>query len=136
MWPMMSQSADPIRRSKPAVVEALALYHVYRRDLAFIGASEMRSLDARGRRRIAALRSDVQRVLDTEVDAALAAPDAGPGPGPGAARLATRAVATMCTSLPQWFRVGGAITSEELAVQYAAHALALLGLHRSDTLPA
>ncbi|MHA3704546.1 TetR family transcriptional regulator [Jatrophihabitans sp. YIM 134969] len=109
-----------------AVVEALALYHVYRRDLAFIGASEMRSLEPRARRRIAGLRSAVQHVLDTEVGAALAASPAGADPH--AAHLGARAVATMCTSLPQWFRVGGPTTPEELALDYAAFALALLGL--------
>ena len=112
-----------------AVVEALALFHTYRRDLAFIGASEMRSLDVRGRRRIAALRSGVQHALDTEVDAALVVARArGRGVDTASARLGARAVATMCTSLPQWFRVGGPTTPEELAVQYATYALALLDL--------
>ena len=144
-----------------AVVEALALYHMYRRDLAFIGASEMRSLDPRARRRIAALRSAVQHVLDTEIAAAIAVLEADTDPRAGhptgmpagerhaghptgmpagerhaghppglrhQAHLGARAVATMCTSLPQWFRVGGPTTPEELAVQYADYALALLGL--------
>ena len=118
-------ASDPAERVA-AVVEALALYHMYRRDLAFIGASEMRSLDPRARRRIAAQRSAVQHVLDIEIDAAIDAAQADTGAL--AARLGARAVATMCTSLPQWFRVGGPTTPEELALQYADYALALLGL--------
>jgi AcrR family transcriptional regulator/DNA-binding XRE family transcriptional regulator len=116
-------SAEVPAERVAAVVEALALYHVYRRDLAFIGASEMRSLEPRARRRIAALRNRVQHVLDHEIDAAT-----GPGADTHAAHLGARAIATMCTSLPQWFRVGGPTTPEQLAVRYADHAFALLGL--------
>ena len=55
-----------------AVVEALALFHTRRSDLAFIGASEMRSLEPENRRKIAAMRDHVQHVLDRLIDEAVA----------------------------------------------------------------
>ncbi|MGN2639389.1 TetR family transcriptional regulator [Nocardia takedensis] len=110
------------------IVEALALFHTHRRALAFIGASEMRSLTEDNRRRIAESRNRVQRTLDDAIDRA-AAEGALRGAAPGSAQLRTagRAIATMCTSLPQWFRPDGPATPEQIAGDYADFALALLG---------
>lgn len=107
------------------IVESLALYHTHRRELAFIGSSEMRSLEPANRASIAALRTNIQRILDAEIaggiaDGHLATPDP---------RDAGRAISTMCTSLPQWFRAGGPSTPERIATEYARLALAMLG-HR------
>jgi len=115
---------DPIGKVE-LVVEALALFHAERRDLAFIGASEMRSLEPEHYQRIARLRDDVQHLLDVEIAAALTAsglvvshpPDAG------------KAIATMCTALAQWFQPGGLTTPEQIAKEYAQFALRLLGYH-------
>jgi AcrR family transcriptional regulator/DNA-binding XRE family transcriptional regulator len=115
---------DPIGKVE-LVVEALALFHAKRRDLAFIGASEMRSLEPEHYRRIARLRDDVQHLLDVEIAAALTPsglvvshpPDAG------------KAIATMCTALAQWFQPGGPTTPEQIAKEYAQFALRLLGYH-------
>jgi Tetracyclin repressor-like, C-terminal domain len=103
-------------------VEALALFHAHRGQLAFIGASEMRGLAPANRRRIAHLRVDVQHLLDDAIDEAIAA-GVLTTPTP---RLAGRAIATMCTSLPQWFRLGGPATPEQIAADYAQFALGLL----------
>jgi AcrR family transcriptional regulator/transcriptional regulator with XRE-family HTH domain len=108
------------------MVEALALFHTHRWELAFIGASEMRSLEPANRRRIAELRSHVQRLLDGAIDQAIQDGElttASP-------RHAARAIATMCTSLPQWFHVGGPATPERIAAEYARFALGLLD-HRT-----
>lgn len=105
-------------------VEALALFHTHRRDLAFLGASEMRSLSPANRRRITASRNEIQYLLDADIDAALAEADR-----PAArARTAGRAIATMCTSLPQWFRLDGPASPEQIATEYADFAIDLLGL--------
>ncbi|WP_336087446.1 TetR family transcriptional regulator [Nocardia sp. SSK8] len=106
------------------VVEALALFHTHRRELAFIGASEMRSLTPENRRRIAASRNAIQHRLDADIDAALTEA----GLDTGRARAAGRAIATMCTSLPQWFRLDGAATPERIATDYANFALGMLGI--------
>lgn len=104
------------------IVEALALFHTHRRELAFIGASEMRSLDPANRRRIAGLRNDLQRILDHEIDEGVREGSlATAHPRDGA-----RAIATMCTSLPQWFRAAGPTTPEQIASEYAQFALDLL----------
>ncbi|WP_062997289.1 TetR family transcriptional regulator [Nocardia mikamii] len=114
------------------VVEALALFHTHRRELAFIGASEMRSLTPDNRRRITASRNEIQYLLDADIDTALAEANL-----PAThARVAGRAIATMCTSLPQWFRLDGPATPERIATEYADFALGLLGIETRNALPA
>ncbi|WP_084474929.1 TetR family transcriptional regulator [Nocardia vermiculata] len=105
-------------------VEALALFHTHRRQLAFIGASEMRSLTTANRQRIADSRNRLQHLLDDAIAAAL---DEARRPHDDA-RVAGRAIATMCTALPQWFRLDGPTSPEQIATRYACFALGLLGL--------
>jgi AcrR family transcriptional regulator len=119
------EEGEPVARLS-LVVEALALYHARRNDLAFIGASEMRSLEPESYRRIARLRTQVQDLLDDQISAAI---------GPGKLRVshaadAGKAIATMCTSLAQWFHPDGPTTPERIAREYAQFALGLLG-HRT-----
>ncbi|GAA4478317.1 hypothetical protein GCM10023094_21820 [Rhodococcus olei] len=105
------------------IVEALALYHTHRRALAFIGASEMRSVEEPDRSRITESRNHVQYLLDEQIDAAVqdgSLTTVHP-------RDAGRAIATMCTSLPQWFRADGPSSPEQIATEYARFALDLLG---------
>jgi AcrR family transcriptional regulator len=104
------------------MVEALALFHTHRRDLAFIGASETRSLQHDNRHQIAALRDRLQHMLDAEVDTAISE---GRFTTPYA-HTATRAISTMCTSLPQWFRLDGPLKPEQIATEYAQFALDLM----------
>ena len=105
-------------------VEALALFHTHRRKLAFIGASEMRSLTAPNRRRITASRNEIQYLLDETIAAAADAH----GLSRDRIHIAGRAIATMCTALPQWFRLDGPASPEQLADRYADFALRLIGL--------
>lgn len=104
------------------MVEALALFHAIRGDLAFVGASEMRGLPAAERERITGLRNELQYLLDEQAAASIAAGELGSADP----HTATRAVATMCTALPSWFRPDGALTAEQVAAQYADYALRLL----------
>jgi AcrR family transcriptional regulator len=113
---------EPIERVA-LVVEALALFHARRSDLAFIGASEMRSLEPHQYSRIARLRDDVQHLLDTEIEAAITAG----GLAVSYQRDAGKAIATMCTALVQWFQPDGVTTPEQIAKEYAQFALRLLG---------
>ncbi|MCD9197942.1 TetR family transcriptional regulator [Aeromicrobium wangtongii] len=104
------------------LVECLALYHTHRRELAFVGASEMRSLGPANHRRLAATRVEQQRMVDAEVEAGVLS-------GEFATDLpheAARAVVTMCTALAQWFRTPGPSTPEEVAAQYVRFALDLV----------
>ena len=112
---------DPVERFSN-IVEALALFHTYYGELALIGASEMRSLDPVQRARIASLRNEIQYLMDEQVQQArklglLKAQDW---------HDAGRAVSTMCTSLPQWFKLGGASSPEQIAQEYARFALGMM----------
>lgn len=113
--------ADAVERFRN-LVECQALFHTHRRDLAFVAASEMRSLEPGHRRRLADLRMEEQRLVDAEVEAAVTAGDFGTAQPHEAAR----AVVTMCTALAQWFRHDGPVPAERVAEQYAGFALALV----------
>ena len=125
-----AEGADPVARFR-LLVEHLALFHTHRRELGFIGASEMRSLEHANRDRIAAMRVRQQRMLDAEVEAAVAL-------GRFEARRprqASRAVATMCTSLVQWYRPDGPMSPEEIALEYVGFALDLVRFRRPARCP-
>ena len=104
------------------IVEALALFHTHHRKLAFIGASEMRSLIGANRRRIAGERTRLQRILDDSIQRA----SVDGYIDPADVSTAGRAIATMCTSLPQWFRPDGTDSAEQISRTYVQLTLALL----------
>ncbi|GAA4471259.1 TetR family transcriptional regulator [Phytohabitans houttuyneae] len=115
--------ADPVERFA-RIVECLALHHTYRRALAFVGLSEMRSLGPPDRERIRGLRNRQQRMVDAEAEAAHREGLFGT-PHP---RDAARAVVTMCTSIPHWYKAGGPESPEEIARRYVRFALDLMCL--------
>lgn len=104
------------------MVEALALFHAVRGDLAFLGASEMRGLTGSELERVVGLRNEVQYALDEQAQVGI---DAGDFDCPDP-HTACRAIATMCTALPGWFRLGGALGPEDVARSYASYALAIM----------
>ncbi|MEI4272554.1 TetR family transcriptional regulator [Klenkia sp. LSe6-5] len=117
-----AEGGDPVARVG-TLVECLALFHSHRRGTAFLGASEMRSLRPEDYLRVAAVRRAQQQAVDEEVEAAVRAGQlavADPG-------TAARAVVTLCTAIPQWYRPAGPLAPEQLAAQYVGYALALLG---------
>lgn len=116
------EEADTPADGFALMVESLALFHAVRGDLAFLGATEMRALEERDRGRIVALRDEVQHLLDAQVDHCLA-DGSFSVPRP---RVAARAVAAMCTSLPTWFRNNGGVPAEEVARDYAKFAVAMM----------
>lgn len=109
------------------LVECFALFHTYRYRLAFIGASEMRSLEPVNRARIAAIRNGCQRLVDHEVEQ-LARENLLESNYPADA---SRAVVTMLLGIASWYRPGGVLTPEEIARRYVEHATAVVGLRRS-----
>jgi AcrR family transcriptional regulator/transcriptional regulator with XRE-family HTH domain len=116
-----AQGRDAVQRFA-LLVECLALYHTHRRQLGFVGASEMRSLVPAQRERVAAARRAQQRMVDDEVEQACRAGDfAVERP-----HEASRAVVTMCTALPQWFDGKGPDPAEVVAAQYVDFALDLM----------
>ena len=113
-----AEGDDPVQRFS-RLVECLALYHTHRRELGFIGASEMRSVEEPDRTRIASARQDVQRLVDDEVGAGCRR-GLMSTPLP---RDAARAVVTMCTALPQWWHPTGPSSPEVVAERYVGFAL-------------
>lgn len=116
-----AQGRDPVERFS-LLVECLALFHTHRHELGFVGASEMRSLEPDNHSSIAAMRNAQQCLVDDEVDAAVAR---------GLFRNrrpheASRAIVTMCTALPQWFRLDGPLTPEQISAYYVEFALDLM----------
>ncbi|MFG1817669.1 TetR family transcriptional regulator [Kribbella sp. NPDC049174] len=119
-----SEGRDPVERFA-LLVECLALFHTHRRELGFVGASEMRGLEPAAYERVAAARRAVQRMVDAEVE--LAAQE-GAFTTPHA-HEAARAVVTMCTAMSQWFQAGGPASAEDVAQLYVDLALELVGNH-------
>lgn len=115
------EGADPAERFAN-LVECLALYHTHRRELGFIGATEMRSLLPSARHRIAEIRSGEQHKVDHEVKNGCREGLFGTRQP----REAARAVVTMCTALAQWYRAGGPASPEQVAAQYVDFALDLV----------
>lgn len=109
------------------LVESIALFHAARRDLAFVGSSELRSLEPEALARNRQLRREHRKLLDDE---AIAAVDCGEfrNPDPLAA---SRAVVSLCVSLPLWFRSEGPSTPQQVAVQYVDYALQIAGYVRN-----
>ncbi|WP_232661178.1 TetR family transcriptional regulator [Pseudonocardia sp. TRM90224] len=120
------EGKDPVERFS-FLVEHLALFHTHRADLGFVGAAEKRSFDPVNERKIAALRTEQSQMVYDEVDAAVRA-------GRFTADMAherARAIVTMCTALPTWWRANGTYSPEQIAEQYVAFALDLMGHRRS-----
>ncbi|MBN9096519.1 MULTISPECIES: helix-turn-helix domain-containing protein [unclassified Pseudonocardia] len=120
-----AEGRDPVERFS-LLVENLVLYHTHRRELGAVGASEMRSFDAENRPRIAEQRTQQQRMVDREVEGAV---QLGRFRSDHP-REAARAVVTMCTALPTWWRPDGPLSPEQVAEQYVGIALDMMRLRR------
>lgn len=104
------------------MIESLALFHTYRREPAFIGASEIRSLEGPNRGRHTAARNAVARMFDVEVEAAVADGTFTTS----RPHEASRAAITMCTAAVQWYRPQGPLTPEQVASHYVEFAAGLM----------
>jgi AcrR family transcriptional regulator len=105
-----------------ALVRCWILFHISRQSEALIGASEIRSLDDEGRRRIVALRDEQENIFRAVVDRGVAEGTfATPFP-----REAARAIINMGRSIVTWYHVGGPTPPEMIAEQYAELALAMV----------
>lgn len=105
------------------MVRAYVRFHTMRRAEAFVGNSELRSLEAEDRDPVIALRDRVSG----EFNAVIAS-----GLKKGVfecehPREAGLAVMTMCTAVANWYKPGGKATPEQIADRYAGLALAMLG---------
>lgn len=117
----VAQGDDEVERFR-LLVDTMALFHTHRREVGFLAASEMRSLEPAARADMTARRSVQQRLVDTEVEAGVAAGRFGT-PYP---REASRAVVTMCKSIAEWYRPDGPLDPPGVAERYRRFALGLV----------
>lgn len=118
-----AHGSDEVERFS-LLVETMALFHTHRREIGFVAASEMRSLDPAARPHMTARRAAQQRLVDAEV---LTGVQNGRMRTPHA-REASRAVVTMCKSIAEWYNPAGPFTPEDIAERYVHFALGLVGL--------
>jgi AcrR family transcriptional regulator len=112
---------DPVLRLE-LLVRSLVLYHCHRKGLGLIASSEMRSLEPASRRRIAAQRTEVQRMVDTAVL---------DGAARGLFRTrypldASRALVTMAIAVANWFQMALPLTPDDVAERYVEYALSVV----------
>jgi AcrR family transcriptional regulator len=119
----LDEAGDDLDRRFDLLVECLLRFHANERALAFLAYSEIRSLADEERAEHIARRDRQQRLMDEVVAAGVAA-GRFTAPHP---LDASRAVVTMCTSVSQWFRIGGEMTPDELADRYRTIARMTVG---------
>lgn len=117
-----TEGADAMARFSN-MVESVVLFHTNRRDVGFIAASEMRSLERPFLDDFLAQRVEQQRMIDVEVEAGYAAG----GFTVADPHLAARAVITMCTATAQWYDPHGPSTPSDLATSYVKLAQRMMG---------
>jgi len=114
--------ADP-RARLVAIVRAQVLFHCRRQAEAFVGRSELRSLEPGHRPEVIARYDRVTAIFRAAI---------AEGERAGVFRCAfvaqaTHALVTMCNAVSAWWRPEGELSPERLAERYAALALAMLG---------
>ncbi|PYE18067.1 TetR family transcriptional regulator [Williamsia limnetica] len=113
---------SPVERFD-AVVESLLLFHMYRRAQAFVGSTEIRSLEPVFRVEYIATRDEQQRMVDAIVQAGV---DSGEFRTPHPVD-AGRAVTTMCVGVSTWYRPSGRLGPDELVARYLLIARQMVG---------
>ena len=114
--------ADPLRRFD-ALIESLLRFHMYRRAQAFVGSTEIRSMDPEYRESYVGHRDRQQQMLDDAVTDGVAAGifhTAHPGD-------AGRALATLCVGVSSWYRPDGLLGPDEIVVRNLQFARDLVG---------
>ncbi|MYR07217.1 TetR family transcriptional regulator [Gordonia sp. SID5947] len=119
----ISEAGDEPIDQFDAVVESLLRFHMYRREQAFVGSTEIRSLDDSYRQTYIGHRDRQQHMVDEVVFAGVEA-------GVFSTRYpkdASRAVATMCVGVSTWFKLDGELGADELIARNLQLARALVG---------
>jgi AcrR family transcriptional regulator len=116
-------SGDTPAQRLEALVRATVLFHCRRQAEAFVGRSELRSLDPADRPDVIALYDRVTDVFRVVIDE---------GVRQGEFRCpyrseAVHAILTMCNGVSTWYRKGGRLSPEELAARHVALTLQMLG---------
>ncbi|GAB36824.1 TetR/AcrR family transcriptional regulator [Gordonia otitidis] len=117
MTDLLTRSEEAVTEAGPepvdqfdAVVESLLRFHMYRREQAFVGSTEIRSLDSSYKQTYIGLRDRQQRMVDEIVFAGVDAGDFRTRYPKDAAR----AVTTICVGVSTWFKPDGELGPDEL----------------------
>ena len=105
-----------------ALVRAEVLFHCQRQAEAFVGRSELRSLEADDKSEVIALYDQVTAMFACAIAAGVRN---GAFDCPHRAE-ATRAIITMCNGVSGWYRVGGGLTPRVVADRYVCLVLAMV----------
>ncbi|OFL64142.1 MULTISPECIES: TetR/AcrR family transcriptional regulator [unclassified Brevibacterium] len=112
-----------------AYVECMVLFHAKNQQLAFVAASELRSIHPDDRPDYVALR-DAQHARLSRIVQRGAADGEFSVPYP---REAVTAVISMCTGISQWYRADGPLRPEQLAGRFRHIARGAVGAVRSGS---
>lgn len=125
---LAAAGSDP-RSGLNALVRAWIGFHTTRQREALVGSSEMRSLDAKGRRLVIPRRDAQELIFRDVVEAGVAGGDfmtAYP-------IEATRAILNMGASVAAWYHPRGGLTAREITERYRRLALATVEVEGLNT---
>jgi AcrR family transcriptional regulator len=118
-------SAEPNPKAQfDALIECLLRFHMYRQRGAIVSTSELRSLEPENRMKYVARRDEQQRMIDQIILAGVESGDfATPYPAD-----ASRAIASLCVGVANWYRPDGQFSVETLLERYLTIAEAIVGI--------
>lgn len=110
----LQDGPDDVQSRFDRLTECLVLFHAYRREVAFISFSEIRSLEGTSREEHISARSRQQELLTNLV---IEGCESGVFENEYP-RDAARAITNICVGVSQWYRPDGRLTPQELATRY------------------
>lgn len=113
---------DPVDRYD-AVVEVLLQFHIHRRAQAFIGSSEIRSLEPDYRPVYTQKRRKLQGIVDDLIRDGVSAGVFHTGDP----KDTGRAITTMCVGVSTWYRPDGRLSADEIVARFGRIARAAVG---------
>lgn len=119
---LASAGTDPSARFD-AVVESFLRFHMFRRPQAFVGSSEIRSLEPDNRSAYVARRDAAQRLIETPVAEGV---DAGVFHADDPDEVA-RAISSLCVGVASWYRPDGPLTPDQLVARHLVLARRMAG---------
>lgn len=105
------------------LVEALARFHMERRDHAFLASTEMRSMAPEVRARHIAQRDEQQALLESAITDGVADGSFTSGYPADAAR----AVSSLCVSIASWYQPDGPLSQDEVVERHLDFARRIVG---------
>jgi len=113
---------DPIHQLN-AMVTAHVMYHTERQAEAFVGNSELRSLNDVARDKVIALRDDEEKLFRRVINNGV---DAGVFTTKSDVKEVVRALLAACMHIAVWYKPGGTLTPHMVASRYCKLALQLV----------